>query len=72
MKPEPLKKEILKKCKSFGIPLVGLASVKRWKHPPEELRNVLSLSPWIPEDFWPQSIYPEAFLIQPGHSAIYG
>src|SRR3989304_8206503 len=53
-----LKKEFLKKCRSLGIPLVGFAPVKRWEHPPDELPNVLS--PWIPEEFWPQSIYPEA------------
>jgi epoxyqueuosine reductase len=58
MKPEILKKEILKKCKSLGIPLVGFAPVKRWEHLPEELPNVLL--PWIPKEFWPQSIYPEA------------
>jgi len=38
--------------------MVGFAPVGRWKNPPGELPNVLS--PWIPEDFWPQSIYPEA------------
>ncbi len=58
MKPETLKKELLKKCKSLGIQLVGFAPVERWQEPPEELPNVLS--PWIPEEFWPQSIYPEA------------
>ncbi len=30
----------------------------RWVNPPHELPN--RLSPWIPEEFWPQSIYPEA------------
>lgn len=58
IKPETLKKQLLKKCKSLGIPLVGFAPVGRWEHPPKELPN--SLSPWIPEEFWPQSIYPEA------------
>ncbi len=58
MKPGTLKKELLKKCKDLGIQLVGFAPVKRWQAPPEELPNVLF--PWIPEDFWPQSIYPEA------------
>ena len=32
--------------------MVGVASVERWETPPFE--------PWIPEEFWPQSIYPEA------------
>jgi epoxyqueuosine reductase len=58
MTPLTLKKELKKKCKTLGIPLVGFAPVERWKEPPEELPNILS--PWIPEDFWPQSIYPEA------------
>jgi epoxyqueuosine reductase len=57
MVSKALKKELLKKCKSLGIPLVGFAPVERWKEPPEELPN--RLSPWIPEEFWPQSIYPE-------------
>ncbi|MCZ7385170.1 MAG: 4Fe-4S binding protein [Candidatus Methanoperedens sp.] len=58
MKPESLKKEILRLCRNLGIPMVGFAPVDRWEHPPKELPN--SLSPWIPEEFWPQSIYPEA------------
>ena len=52
-----LKKEFLKKCRSLGIPLVGFAPVERWSSPPQELPN--ALTPWIPEEFWPQSIYPE-------------
>jgi epoxyqueuosine reductase QueG len=52
-----IKIEIKKKCKRLGIPLVGFAPVERWKNPPDELAN--KLSPWIPEEFWPQSIYPE-------------
>ncbi len=58
MKPENLKKEILRLCRNLGIPIVGFAPVRRWEHPPKDLPN--SLSPWIPEEFWPQSIYPEA------------
>jgi epoxyqueuosine reductase len=58
MKPESLKKGILRLCRNLGIPMVGFAPVERWEHPPKELPN--SLSPWIPEEFWPQSIYPEA------------
>lgn len=57
MKPETLKNVLLKKCKSLGILLVGFAPVDRWQSPPEELPN--KLSPWVPEEFWPQSIYPE-------------
>jgi epoxyqueuosine reductase len=58
MKSGTLKKELLEKCKTLGIPLVGFAPIDRWKNQPIELPNVLS--PWIPEGFWPQSIYPEA------------
>lgn len=58
MVSKALKKELLKKCKSLGIPLVGFAPVERWQNPPGELPN--RLSPWIPEEFWPQSVYPEA------------
>ncbi len=58
MNPGTLKKELLKKCRQLGIPLVGFVHVDRWKNPPEELPNILT--PWIPEEFWPQSIFPEA------------
>src|SRR5512136_461867 len=53
-----LKKELIAMCRSLGIPVVGFAPVERWEKPPLELPIVLS--PWIPEEFWPQSIYPEA------------
>lgn len=55
--PQTLKKQVQKNCRSLGIPLVGFAPVERWKNPPAGLPN--KLSSWIPEDFWPQSIYPE-------------
>ena len=32
--------------------MVRVASVERWKNPP--------FLPWMPEEFYPQSIYPEA------------
>ncbi|HML04212.1 MAG TPA: 4Fe-4S binding protein [Methanobacterium sp.] len=57
MKSEALKKEILEKCRKLQIPLVGFAPISRWENPPEELPN--KFKEWIPEDFWPQSIYPE-------------
>lgn len=58
MGSQGLKKEILKKCKELQIPLVGFAPVERWKNPPKELPN--TFSEWVPEEFWPQSIYPDA------------
>lgn len=42
----------------MGIPMVGFAPVERWENPPEELPQ--HFSNWIPPEFWPQSIYPEA------------
>lgn len=53
-----LKQEILEKCRKLQIPMVGFAPVDRWKNPPGELPN--KFQEWIPEEFWPQSIYPEA------------
>ena len=53
-----LKNEIRMKCRKLGIPLVGFAPVERWRHPPKTLPN--NFKEWIPEKFWPQSIYPEA------------
>lgn len=53
-----LKKDIITKCRELEIPLVGFAQVDRWKNPTEELPN--KFHDWIPRDFWPQSIYPEA------------
>src|SRR5512136_713976 len=49
---EEMKKAVLLKCKSMEIPLVGVANVERWTKPP--------FQPWMPEEFYPQSIYPEA------------
>ncbi len=47
-----LKSAIQKWCEKLEIPLLGVTSVDRWKEPP--------FQPWIPEEFYPQSIYPEA------------
>ena len=49
---EDLKNAIRKRCRKMEIPLVGVASVEQWKDPP--------FLPWMPEEFYPQSIYPEA------------
>ena len=58
MNVKSLKDELIKKCKQIGIPLIGFAPVERWSNPPDELPN--RFTEWIPEEFWPQSIYPEA------------
>ncbi|MDP3066381.1 MAG: 4Fe-4S binding protein [Methanobacteriaceae archaeon] len=55
---EFLKTKLREKCQELGLPLVGFAPVKRWETPPEELPH--HFEEWIPEEFWPQSIYPEA------------
>lgn len=47
-----LKATILNRCQKMEIPLVGVASIDRWEDPPFE--------PWMPEEFYPQSIFPEA------------
>jgi epoxyqueuosine reductase QueG len=47
-----LKEALLERCRAMEIPLVGVASVDRWAMAPFE--------PWVPEEFWPQAIYPEA------------
>lgn len=57
-KAKSLKEEVLVRCKELGVPLVGFAPVERWEKPPEELPN--TFREWIPREFWPQSIYPEA------------
>jgi epoxyqueuosine reductase len=49
---QELKKILADKCREMEIPLVGVAPVTRWKNPP--------FQPWMPEEFFPQSIYPEA------------
>ncbi len=56
-----LKKELLEKCKELGIALVGFAPVERWENPPDELPQ--KFSKWIPEEFHPPSIYPEAVTV---------
>jgi epoxyqueuosine reductase len=47
-----LKTEIISRCRLMEIPLAGIASVDRWKKP--------LFQPWIPEEFFPDSIFPEA------------
>jgi epoxyqueuosine reductase len=49
---DELKRAVLKQCKRMEIPLVGVADVERWENPP--------FMPWMPEAFYPKSIYPEA------------
>jgi epoxyqueuosine reductase len=50
--PRELKNDLKKRCRNMEIPLMGIANVDRWKHPP--------FQPWMPEAFYPQSILPEA------------
>lgn len=53
-----LKNELLRRCMELGVPMVGISPVDRWANPPCELPN--KFKEWIPKEFWPQSIYPEA------------
>ena len=46
-----LLQEISRKCREMEIPLMGVADIQRWKEPP--------FQPWMPEDFYPDSIFPE-------------
>jgi epoxyqueuosine reductase len=47
-----LKHLIVAKSQELDIPLIGFASVESWDDPPFE--------PWVPEEFRPRAIYPEA------------
>jgi epoxyqueuosine reductase len=47
---EELKMALLNRCESMEIPMVGVANVERWSDPP--------FLPWMPEEFYPQSIFP--------------
>ncbi|MEI8004320.1 MAG: epoxyqueuosine reductase, partial [Methanothrix sp.] len=49
---EILLRAVQKRCKKMEIPLMGVASVQSWKDPP--------FQPWMPEEFYPQSIFPWA------------
>ncbi len=57
MKVKTIKDKLIIKAREMGIPLIGFAPVERWSDPPKELPN--KFDEWIPEEFWPQSIYPE-------------
>jgi len=47
-----LKQEIRERCLGMDISLVGFAPAERWDHP--------FFEPWVPVDFRPRSIWPEA------------
>jgi epoxyqueuosine reductase len=47
-----LRDQILRRCEDLEIPLVGFAPAGRWDEPLYE--------PWIPEEFRPAAIFPEA------------
>ena len=52
MSDDDLKQGVIRKCTDLDIPLVGFAPADRWDIPLFE--------PWVPEEFRPRSIYPEA------------
>lgn len=47
-----LKETLLAECRSMGIPIAGVADVRRWEDPP--------FQPWMPREFYPHSIFPGA------------
>jgi hypothetical protein len=47
-----LKAAVIERCRRMEIPLVGVAGTDRWENPP--------FLPWMPEEFYPQAIFPEA------------
>jgi epoxyqueuosine reductase len=47
-----LKKRLLAKCEQWGIAMMGVAPVEAWDDPP--------FDPWVPLEFRPRAIYPEA------------
>lgn len=49
---QSLKQRLLLKCREMGIPLIGVADVRRWENPP--------FQPWMPKEFFPHSLVPEA------------
>lgn len=46
------KEALRKKCDQLDVPLLGVAPVGRWDEEP--------FRPWVPEEFRPRGIYPEA------------
>ena len=53
-----IKEDIIKKCHNMNISKVGFAIVDRWENPPQKLPH--EIKEWIPPEFWPQNIFPEA------------
>ena len=49
---EELRRALEKRCRRMEIPLMGIADAERWRNPP--------FQPWMPEDFYPQNIFPAA------------
>ncbi len=49
---EQLIDSLLSRCREMEIPLTGVADVERWVDPP--------FRPWMPPEFFPQAIFPEA------------
>jgi len=47
-----LKRDIVRRCRKLDVTLVGFAGVEQWDYPPFE--------PWVPPEFRPRAIYPEA------------
>lgn len=50
--PHLARDAVAKKCEQLDIPLLGIAPAERWNEEP--------FRPWVPEEFRPRGIYPEA------------
>lgn len=50
-----LKEAILDRCRKMEIPVVGVADADQWNDPP--------FRPWMPEEFYPQSIFAQALSV---------
>lgn len=48
----PLQQQLIEKCRDMGIPLAGIADVRRWEEPP--------IQPGMPREFFPHSLFPAA------------
>ena len=47
-----VKEAVREKCRQLDVPMMGVASVERWEEAP--------FQPWVPPEFRPRGIYPEA------------
>ena len=49
---DEIRNQVTNMCRDLDIPLIGFTPADRWDNPPFE--------PWVPEEFRPKAIFPEA------------